>query len=275
MKRRMLLVFVVAISLVVSTLPAIAARNNERGRGHAQKDENRDNDRNKDRGNRSNEHRSTGDQHPSPPPRTEYRPPQVPHFPSRGAGDRPGMDRSRMDRSWDRSRTERGQNEQHFWGSWDRDHRPNVTFHYEYRIPRYYYLPVPIYYHRFITDVTTLVIVTTIINEANRTLSPVEVAKKNGTYYQCRDEAVANFKAKYFEVYVNDFTTEPMERPFWIPRETICDGAQVFIVYRSTTQNYGFWDPQAPGQWIPYSIWNDDAVLDCLMAVMSFLWEIN
>jgi hypothetical protein len=101
---------------------------------------------------------------------------------------------------------------------------------------------------------------------------PITYAKQRGTYYSCRAESLANFKANFIGVYTNDFASAPAVRPAYIPKECVSDGQTVFIVYCQRYRSYGFWDPNCPERWIPYSVWTDASMVDQLMLRNYYLY---
>jgi len=103
-------------------------------------------------------------------------------------------------------------------------------------------------------------------------MDPVSVAKRQGTYFSNRDECFANFKAKFLGVYTNTFATEPKDRPGYLPNKTVCDGKTVYIVYCLQYHDYGFWDPSNQNNWINYSVWDDDTMVDQLMLRNYYLY---
>ncbi len=135
-------------------------------------------------------------------------------------------------------------------------------------------------YHRFHTDPVALLagvlIAGAVIASAERPACPPpcpeDIARRHDTYFSCREEALANFKAKYVSIYTNAFACEPASRPCYIPKETDCDGHIVYIVYCQEYKSYGFWDPANPNSWITYCVWNDDTMVDRLLLDHYYLY---
>jgi len=132
---------------------------------------------------------------------------------------------------------------------------------------------------RFHSDpavVASVIISALIIAEANRPAcpppDPITYARQRGTYYSCRDEALANFKARFVGIYTNDFACEPKVRPAYIPKEITFGEQTVYIVYCPQYHSYGFWDPANADNWIRYSVWEDDTMVDQLMLRNYYLY---
>ncbi len=101
---------------------------------------------------------------------------------------------------------------------------------------------------------------------------PITCAEQQGTYFSCREEALASFKAHFLNVYINNFPTEPKVRPYYIPRSTDYNNRTVYIAYCPAYHNYGFWDTENQDTWIPYSVWDDDTMVDQLMLRNLYLY---
>lgn len=107
--------------------------------------------------------------------------------------------------------------------------------------------------------------------EAKKYQTPEYNAQQNGTYFSCREEAYANFRAKYNTSFVNSFSCEPSSRPIWIPSSLILDGTLVYIVYSKQYRSYGAWDNN--GGWLSYQFsWTDTATVDALMASYNYVY---
>lgn len=170
----------------------------------------------------------------------------------------------------------------------DRDRRPDGHDN-DYRRPPARHDEVIIirdnhrYRPRFRTDpvvvLAGLVIAGCIIANADRPasppLDPIAYARRNGTYFSCREECLANFKANFFGRYTNDFACAPSVRPAYIPKETYFDGRTVYVVYCPQYHAYGFWDPANPESWITYSVWDDDTMVDQLMLRSYYLYPTS
>lgn len=98
-------------------------------------------------------------------------------------------------------------------------------------------------------------------NKAEQAL--YEKARKQGTVYKSREEAVAAFKAKHGEQlkkeYPTTFDNEPPSRPSYIPPSYTPPGRSepVPLVYRPETRSYSWFDA-AVGSYIVYDILEDD-----------------
>ena len=93
--------------------------------------------------------------------------------------------------------------------------------------------------------------------------------------YRSRDEALANFKARYEASFYNKFTVEPVMRPSWIPYRMIWCGWSVTIVYHEKRQCYGFWYPRNPDYFMKYEIrntWENIELTDRLMWEYGYRW---
>ena len=106
-------------------------------------------------------------------------------------------------------------------------------------------------------------------------LDPIAIAQRQGTYFSCREECLANFKAKFVGVFTNHFDSEPSAHPCYIPRQTVYNGHQLYVVYCPLYQSYGCWDPANANNWIPYNVWEDETMVDQLMLQQYYLYPTS
>jgi hypothetical protein len=92
-----------------------------------------------------------------------------------------------------------------------------------------------------------------------------EQAKTKGTAFKTRDEAVNTFKQQNESKYKNQFSSEPAQRPNYVPEYySGPGGARYNVTYRSDLGGYGYYNPSL-GQWMLYSAMADAVMVNSLM----------
>lgn len=88
-------------------------------------------------------------------------------------------------------------------------------------------------------------------------------AKKSGTSYKSRKEAVSAFKQKNASKYPSKFTRRPATRPNYIPRTTVVNGQSVNVVWNPGLGGYAYMN--ALGTLVLYDAMADAMMRDRLM----------
>jgi hypothetical protein len=92
-----------------------------------------------------------------------------------------------------------------------------------------------------------------------------EQAKTKGTAFKTRDEAVNTFKQQNENKYKNQFSSEPAQRPNYVPEYySGPGGARYSVSYRSDLGGYGYHDSSL-GRWMLYSTMADAVMVNSLM----------
>ncbi|HUX13204.1 MAG TPA: hypothetical protein VMW87_09250 [Spirochaetia bacterium] len=96
-------------------------------------------------------------------------------------------------------------------------------------------------------------------------------ARRNGTLFSTRNEAVQAFAAKNAGRYSSRFSSDPAARPAYIPRSTVVDGRTVNVAYNAGLGGYGYIDPFL-GHWVMYNALTDAAMMGVLMSNQGYYW---
>lgn len=112
---------------------------------------------------------------------------------------------------------------------------------------------------------------------STRVGSKVEVSRyqnalKSGKAFTTREAAVADFKAKNANTFVNKFKAEPTTRPNYIPAKYRDGGKTYDVVYNKNTGGYGYWSGGGPnmGTWMMYDTLSDMTMMNSMMARQNY-----
>ena len=99
-------------------------------------------------------------------------------------------------------------------------------------------------------------------------------ARQRGTYFETEEDAAVAFKARYYDVLVNDFDSQPAETPRWMAKTIIIDGVSYPVEYNPDTPeihrgSYGFYYQDS---YNVYDLWSDDNNLQNVMKMKIYLW---
>jgi len=93
---------------------------------------------------------------------------------------------------------------------------------------------------------------------------------QSGTKFTTKDAAMSDFKSKYADKYPNKFSSEPANRPDYIPRTYSSGGNTYNVVYNSGFGGYGYYN--SLGAWIAYDIMTDAIMMNSLMHRHSYYY---